>query len=97
MGLRSTQPQTKMTTRGHKGGQYMGLTTLPPSCADYLEILEASTSWSAKGMYRPVTGYLHFLFYYLFFPVQYRNSEIVCTRILVFYACRLSSNFYTAR
>jgi hypothetical protein len=27
---------------------------VPPSCADYLEILGASTSWSSKGLFRPI-------------------------------------------
>jgi len=30
----------------------MGLTTLFPPCADCLEILAASTSWSRKGLFR---------------------------------------------
>jgi len=35
-----------------KGGRFLGLTTLPPSCADRLEILGASTSWNPQGLYR---------------------------------------------
>ena len=35
-----------------KGGRCVGLTTLPPSCADCLEILGASTSWRPKGLSR---------------------------------------------
>ena len=42
--LGSTQPLTEMSTRntscGGKGGRCVGLTTLPPSCADCLEIWE---------------------------------------------------------
>jgi hypothetical protein len=40
----STQSLTEMSTRniswggGDKGGQCIGLTTLPPSCTDFLEI-----------------------------------------------------------
>ena len=34
---------------GGKGGRYIGLITLPPSCADCLEIVGASTSWSNSG------------------------------------------------
>ena len=30
------------------------LTNLPPSCADHLEILGASTSWSPKDLLMPV-------------------------------------------
>jgi hypothetical protein len=39
MALGSTQPLTEMSTRG-TGGRGVGLTTLPPSCADCLEIWE---------------------------------------------------------
>jgi len=48
---------------GDKGGRCVGLTTLPPSCADCLEILGASTFWILKGLSRPVMGllYLHHL------------------------------------
>ena len=44
MALWSTQPLTEMSTRyitwGGKGGRCVGLTTLPPSCPDCLEIWE---------------------------------------------------------
>jgi hypothetical protein len=44
MALGSTQPLTEMSTRniswGAKGGRCVGLTTLPPSCADCLQIWE---------------------------------------------------------
>ena len=40
MTLGSTQPLTEMSTRGGKGGRCIGLTTLPPSCADCLAIWE---------------------------------------------------------
>jgi hypothetical protein len=39
-----------------KGGRCVGLTTLPPSRADYLEILGASNSWKPKGLSKPVQG-----------------------------------------
>jgi hypothetical protein len=42
--LGSTQPLKEMSARnifwGDKGGRCVGLTTLPPSCADFLEIWE---------------------------------------------------------
>ena len=41
MDLESTQPLTEMITRNiswGKDGRRVGLTTLPPSCADYQEI-----------------------------------------------------------
>jgi hypothetical protein len=39
---------------GGNGGRCIWLTTLPPSCADCLVILGASTSWSPKDLSRPV-------------------------------------------
>jgi hypothetical protein len=45
--LESTQPLTEMSARnnswGGKGGWYVGLTTLPPSFSQCLEILEPQT------------------------------------------------------
>jgi hypothetical protein len=41
---------------GSKGGRCVVLTTLPPSCADCLEILGASTSWHPQGLSRTVIG-----------------------------------------
>jgi hypothetical protein len=43
---------------GDKGDRCIGLTTLSPSCAKRLQILGASTSWSTKGLSRPVNGQL---------------------------------------
>ena len=44
MALEATHPLTEMSTTyiawGVKEGQCVGLTTLPPSCAEYLEIWE---------------------------------------------------------
>jgi len=39
-----------------KGGRCVGLTALPPSCADCLEIPGVLTLWSANGLSRPVIG-----------------------------------------
>jgi len=59
MVLGSTQPLTEMSARntslGDKGGRWVGLTDLPPSYADYLDILGPSTSWNSQacpGLYR---------------------------------------------
>jgi hypothetical protein len=41
---------------GSKGGRCVRLTTLQPSCADCLEILGASVSWSPEGPSGPVQG-----------------------------------------
>jgi len=35
---------------GGKDGQCIGLTALPPSCADCLWNLGASTSWNSQGL-----------------------------------------------
>jgi len=62
MALNLTQPITEISIRGiswgvgSKGGRCVGLTTLPLSRADFLDILEASTSWSHKGLSRHVLG-----------------------------------------
>jgi hypothetical protein len=42
-----------------KGGQFIRLTTLPPSFDECLEILGASTSWKPKDLSRPVQGYFY--------------------------------------
>ena len=58
LALGSIQP-LKMSTRDlpkGKGGRYVWLRTLPPSCAESLEILEASIFWSPKGLSGPVMG-----------------------------------------
>ena len=43
---------------GGKGGQCVGLTTLPPSCADCLEIWEPQPP-GTLGLSRPVMGLLY--------------------------------------
>jgi len=53
--LGSTQPLTEMSTiifSGGKDGQCVGLTTLPSSCADCLEIWEPQP----PGTFRACTG-----------------------------------------
>jgi hypothetical protein len=40
-------------------GRCVGLTPLPPLCADCLPILGVSTSWSTKGLSRPVQRLLY--------------------------------------
>jgi hypothetical protein len=56
--LGSTQPLTEMNTRGISWGikavECIRLTTLPPSFANCIAILGASTSWSAMGLSSPV-------------------------------------------
>jgi hypothetical protein len=59
--LGSTQPLTEMSTRdisGGKGGRCVRPTTLPPSCADCLQIVGASTVWNPNSLSRPAMGQL---------------------------------------
>jgi hypothetical protein len=44
---------------GGKGGRCVGLTILPPSCADCLRNLAALTSWNPLSLTRPVMGLLY--------------------------------------
>jgi len=52
MALGLTQPPTEMCNKnislGDKGGRCVGLTTLPPSCADFLEIREPQPAGTLK-------------------------------------------------
>jgi hypothetical protein len=56
-GLESNHLVKEISTRniswGSNGGRCVGLTTFPPSCADCLELLGASTFWSTNGLSRP--------------------------------------------
>jgi len=65
MGLGSAQSLAGMSTRniswGDKGGRCAGLTTLPSSCADCLDVLGTSTCWSYKDLFRPAVGLLTYL------------------------------------
>ena len=59
-GLGSTQPLNRNEYHGYllqdKGDRCVWLTTLPPSYANCLEILGASTSWRSKGLSRSPGG-----------------------------------------
>ena len=83
--LGSTQSPAEMSTRFiswvFKGGRCVGLTTLPPSCADCLEIMGASDSWIHKSLSRPVMG-LTYLLLYLCFCSHQRDD---CTRGALFF------------
>jgi len=66
MALGLTQPLTEMSTRNiswrGKGGRCVRLTTLPPSCADCLEIWEPQHPGNSQGLSRPVMGLLYLYF-----------------------------------
>jgi len=55
LGVESASEYQEYILRG-KGGRGQGLTTIPHTCADCLEILGASASCSPKGLSRPVMG-----------------------------------------
>jgi hypothetical protein len=57
-GLVSTQPLVPRVFPGGEACRCVVLTTLPPSYADYVGILGASTSWSPQGLSWPATGLL---------------------------------------
>jgi hypothetical protein len=63
MALESTQPLTEMSTRniywGGEGGRCIGLTTLPPSCADCLEIWEPQPLGNLRACAGP-EGFTYF-------------------------------------
>ena len=60
--LGSTKPPTVLSTSiiswgcADKSGRFVGLTSLPSSYADCLEILEDSASWNPNGLSRSVIG-----------------------------------------
>ena len=66
MALGSTQPLKEMSTRniswGGKGSRCIGLTTLPPSCADCLEIWKPQTPGTPSGPVQACHG-IAFLLY----------------------------------
>ena len=59
---------------GGKCGRCVGLTTLPPSCADCLRNLGPSTSWNPQGLPRPVKGLLYH-FYVTFHGLRLFTEE----------------------
>jgi hypothetical protein len=71
MTVRLTQPLTEMSTRNNswegKGDWCVGLTTLPPSCADCLEIWEPQP----PGLSMPVTELLYLYPYHRWMPYRY--------------------------
>ena len=80
--------------RGVKGGQYIGLTTLPPAGADCVEILGDSTSWgvwASPGLYRD-SFYTLYIGMNGLFDRSWRCLIFHCC-IKIRSACRTSSQF----
>jgi hypothetical protein len=76
------------TFPGGKGGRCVGLTTLPPSCADCLKNLGASTSWKPQDLSRPVMGLLYlypYRYYFLYFsPINLVEETNIYSAGVVF-------------
>jgi hypothetical protein len=85
--LRRVPPEmsTRNISWGGKGGRCVGLTTLSYSCADCLEIWEASTCWNPLGLSRPVMGFL-----YLFLPIAALMHYLLRSDVLLSASCCLS-------
>jgi len=85
-----TQPLTEMSTRniswGGRGDRCIRLTTLPPSCADYLEIWEPQTPaplWGCPDLYRDCFTF------FTNYPISFNFVSCTAT-ILIFYFPNLS-------
>jgi len=63
-----------------KVGRCVGLTILPLSCADCLEILGTLTFWSRKGLSGAVTGQPDFHLKILIFPMPRHSGTIAVTK-----------------
>jgi hypothetical protein len=72
MALGSTRPLTEISTRK---GPVRRAEILPPSCADCLEILGASTSWKTPDLSWPV----QWLLYLTFRDINIHKLMSVCT------------------
>jgi hypothetical protein len=78
MALGSTQPLAEMSTRKRgQGGRCVGLTTLPPTCADCLKILEPQPSGTLKACNR-IALPLHLVGYSV-------TKEIPVSRLIITY------------
>jgi hypothetical protein len=74
---------------GGEGGRCVGLTTLPPSCANCLEILEPQSPGNFRpylGLYRNFFAYIIVVFNTVFTTgtVQYILLVIYCTASVIF-------------
>ena len=68
---------------GGKGGRCLGLTTLPPSCADCLEILGVLISWNQSGHLQEIFTFTICV-------------SVVCVCIYMFYINLFRTSSYTS-
>jgi len=76
---------------GGKGGRFLGLTTLPPSCTD-CTVLGASTSWKPRDLSRPVMGlFYHFILYTaLYWACRwFWRAEICCHKLVKWFLIKV--------
>jgi hypothetical protein len=76
-----------------KGGRCVGLTTLPSSCADFLEIWEPQPPGTLKACPRPVIGLLDLftsIMYSLLPTYDYKSSCTMYIVIDIYLTCSIS-------
>ena len=105
MALGSIQPLTEISTRniswGRKGSWCMGLTTLPPSYAERLDIREAQppgTHRACPGLYRDcftLTFYIIYIYIYIYIYIWW-NMIVVHIKSLEQFACLHIWHIYSA-
>jgi len=59
-----TEISAKINSLGGKGGRCVWMTALQPSCADFLNILGASTFYSPQGLSKTVQDLIYRLLHY---------------------------------
>ena len=67
---------------GGNGGRDVGLTTLPPSCANCLEFLRGLTLWITYGLSRPGQGELHLLVFAVLHPFLSHATCLKLTNVI---------------
>jgi hypothetical protein len=74
MAVESTQVSSRTKDQKYllesKGGRCLRI-ILPPSCADFLETLGATTSWSPNGLTGLVMGQLYLFYLHVYISILY--------------------------
>jgi len=76
-------------TLGGNDGPYVGLTTLPPSCAGCLEIWKISNSWNLQGLSRPVMRLLYLYYSGVKFISLGRELQYAPTQVFLYFNLRI--------